>query len=181
MNLAEYPGGNGQRYETFVIRADYGAPGDADDPPERSVAWNLEFLDLEDAAVFSFRASNVDDVDMCAPVDGDSADAADFDIVFVGGDDVDEVTVSVADYARLVAPDVFMVLNPNGTVGMCPVSHFLQTVRIPLDEVLCDSFPPEDLREVRFVFDRTAGPATRAVLLDTVEFHRDLSGAPICD
>jgi hypothetical protein len=43
-----------------------------------------------------------------------------------------------------------------------------------------DTFAPEDLREVRFVFDRTSGPPGRAVLLDTLEFHRDLSGQSVC-
>ncbi len=90
-----------------------------------------------------------------------------------------EVEVDVSNYARLAAPDIFEIASALGTFE-CPVSHFLQTVTIPLAEVLCDSFPPDDLREVRFVFDRTDGPAGRAVLLDTVEFHRRPSDPPPC-
>jgi hypothetical protein len=92
-----------------------------------------------------------------------------------------EVRVDVSAYARLVAPDIYEVVRPDVVVFECPVSHFLQTVTIPLAEVLCDIFPPEHLRELRFVFDRTGGPKSRAVLLDTIEFQRDRSGQPLCD
>jgi hypothetical protein len=176
--------GNYSSYYTFALRADFTAPGAGSDPIERTIAWDVSSYSLADASTFSFRAASVDDVDYpgpgkgCSPVDGDSADAVGFDVIFVSATGL-EVRVDVSDYTRLAAPDIFEITGALGNLE-CPVSHFLQTVTIPLDEVLCDAFPPEDLREVRFVFDRTEGLPGRAVLLDTVEFHRELSGPPPC-
>jgi hypothetical protein len=181
-NLAESKGSHGSYY-TFALRADFTAPGGEGDPHARTLAWDLSSYALSDATTFSFRAANVDEVDHpghgkgCSPADGDSADEVDFEVIFVSVDDL-EVHVDVSAHARLVPPDIFEVVRADAGFD-CPVSHFLQTVTIPLDEALCDTFPPEDLREVRFVFDRTTGPG-RAVLLDTLEFHRDLSGQPVC-
>jgi hypothetical protein len=171
----------GDSYQTIALRADFAAPPNRpDDPPARTLRWILEPYDLTNATTFSFRASNIDGIaEGCTPLDGEPADEVDFEVVFVSVDDV-EVPVNVSNYARLLAPDVYEVLDADSPALLCTVSHFLQTVRIPLDEVLCSAFPPEDLREVRFVFDRTDGPEGRAVLLDTIEFHQDLSAQPVC-
>ncbi len=183
-SLATSRGAYGSYY-TFALRAEFTAPGAGSDPIERTLAWDVSSYSLADAAAFSFRAANVDEVDYpgagqgCEPVDGDSADTVDFDVIFASANGL-EVKVDVSNYARLAAPDIFEVTGALGPLD-CPVSHFLQTVTIPLDEVLCDSFPPEDLREVRFVFDRTDGPLGRAVLVDTLEFHRRPSEQSPCD
>ncbi|NJK31452.1 MAG: hypothetical protein HC927_02980 [Deltaproteobacteria bacterium] len=180
--LAAYDGSEGA-YQTAALRVELDAAGD---PGPRTLAWNVEPFDLQDAIAFSFRASNIDAVNYptqgqgCSPADGDPTDEIDFDVVFVSLSG-EEVSVAVSDYTRLVAPDIFEVINAlTLTPDMCPVSHFLQTVRIPLAEVLCAAFPPGRLREVRLVFDVGDGPKGRAVLLDTIEFHRDGSGQSAC-
>lgn len=91
------------------------------------------------------------------------------------------MSVSGSDYARLLSPGIFEVYPAQGIELECLVSHFLESVRVPLPNLICPSLPLEELREVRLEFDRNSGPPGRAVLLDTVEFQRDLSQASTCE
>jgi hypothetical protein len=136
-----------------------------------TLAWtDLGDLPLASARHLSLRVGSVLtklDIDKCKAAKNQNMSLT----VGMWKDDSTVHFFELEDYAMIPTQDHFEVM---GAGPFCSFAHFMQTVRLPLDE-LCLDFTPDEITRVSIAFEGSG-----SLLIDSLEFHHAPDGARTC-